>query len=349
MMLDTLPQNTRKIKNAQLGLGLNICLSLLWAGVPGKVACVNSLTQRLGIDKGFIRNRFSASNTTHTRQHGDQIRQELDMKLFTSKKNLFCCLLAFLILVSGCSLKKPPVSLTEQPILAPYQPFRIVQICLDTPPLYPEYLFRAAANAIANRIDTSITVNFGGMEVYVTLITHDSYQEDVLQFSIPAFPADPSKPQLVQSPNVYNNADANSTYQNQLASWQQALVSQHHKLVELRKQVKQYTDKLRSLPDPYDDKGADLWGCLQDATLHFQQAGEKYLLIASALVNNTDLQKSAHINLSGASARVIWRICHVAATCQASNAYWTQVFLKDGAKAVSFYDPASSDNEKPTF
>lgn len=271
------------------------------------------------------------------------------MKPFTSKKYLFCCLLAFLILVSGCSLKKSPTPLTKQPILAPYQPFRIVQICLDTPPLYPERLFRTAANAIANRIDSSITVNFGGMEVYVTLITHDSYQDDVLQFSIPTLPADPSKPQLVQSNNVYNNADANSTYQNELVSWQQGLVSQHHKLAELRKQVKQYTDKLRSLPDPYDDRGADLWGCLQDATLHFQQAGEKYLLIASVLVNNTDLQKSAHINLSGASVRMIWRICQVAATCQASNKYWTQVFLKDRAKAVSFYDPASSDIEKPTF
>jgi hypothetical protein len=271
------------------------------------------------------------------------------MKLFTSKKNLFSCLLAFLILVSGCSLKKPPTLLTEQIILAPYQPFRIVQICLDTPPLYPERLFRTVANAVADRIDSSITVNFSGMEVYVTLITHDSYQNDVLQFLIPAFPADPSKPQFVQSNNVYNNADVNSTYQSELASWQQALVGQHHKLAELRKQVKQYTNKLRSLPDPFDDTGADLWGCLQDATLHFQPAGEKYLLIASALVNNTDLQKSAYINLSGASVRVIWRICQVAATCQASNAYWTHVFLKDGAKAVSFYDPASSDNEKPTF
>jgi hypothetical protein len=271
------------------------------------------------------------------------------MKRFTRKKYLCFCFLAFLILVSGCSLKQSPTLLTEQPIRSQYQSFRIVQICLDTPPLYPEHLFRTAANAIADRIDSSITVNFGGMEVYVTLITHDSYQDDVLQFSIPAFPADPTKPQLVQNPNVYDNADANSTYQKELNNWQQALVSQHHKLAELRKQVKQSTDKLRSLPDPYDDKGADLWGCLQDATLHFQQAGEKYLLIASALVNNTDLQQSANINLSGASVRVIWRICQVAATCQASNAYWTHVFLKDGAKAVSIYDPASSDNEKPTF
>jgi hypothetical protein len=58
MMLDTLPQYTRKIKNAQLGLGLIICLSLLCAGVLGKVACANSLTQPLGIEKGFIETDF---------------------------------------------------------------------------------------------------------------------------------------------------------------------------------------------------------------------------------------------------------------------------------------------------
>ena len=95
------------------------------------------------------------------------------------------------------------IYLKEQPIRSPYQHFRIVQICLDTPPLYPESLFRTAANTIADRIDSSITVNYGGMGVYVTLITHDSYQDDVLQFTIPSFPADPPKPQLVRDITTY--------------------------------------------------------------------------------------------------------------------------------------------------
>jgi hypothetical protein len=56
MMLDTLPQYTRKIKKAQLGLIIR--LSLLCAGVPGKVACANSLTQPLGIEKVFVRTDF---------------------------------------------------------------------------------------------------------------------------------------------------------------------------------------------------------------------------------------------------------------------------------------------------
>jgi hypothetical protein len=270
-----------------------------------------------------------------------------------------CCFLAFLILASGCSLKPVLHHSVEPneiaPIIAPYQPFRIVQVCLDTPPLYPESLFRTAANAIADRIDSAITANFGGMEVYITLITHDSYPEDVLQFSIPAFPADPLKPQPDSpkpqaTPNPYEQAELDSSYTKKLASWQQELTSQHLKLAEIREQVKQQdTNKLRSLPDPYDDKGADQFGCLQNAALHFQRPGEKYLLIASALINNTDLQKSAHINLSGAVVHVIWRPCQVAAVCQASDEYWKQTYLSYGARTVSFYDPATSNIEKPSF
>ena len=43
MMLNTHTQYTRKIKNVQLGLVLNMCLSLLCAGLPGKVAYPNSI------------------------------------------------------------------------------------------------------------------------------------------------------------------------------------------------------------------------------------------------------------------------------------------------------------------
>jgi len=49
--------------------------------------------------------------------------------------------------------------------------------------------------------------------------------------------------------------------------------------------VKKWTDALRSLPAPFDNTGADVYGCLQDASQHFQGVtGEKFLLIASPLV-----------------------------------------------------------------
>jgi hypothetical protein len=55
MMLNTHTQYARKIKHMQLGLILNIFLSLLRAGLPSKVNYANSFSQALGIEKVFVR------------------------------------------------------------------------------------------------------------------------------------------------------------------------------------------------------------------------------------------------------------------------------------------------------
>ena len=58
MMVNTYTQYARKIKIVQLGLVLNFCLSLLCAGLPGKVAYSNSFSQALGIEKVLVRTDF---------------------------------------------------------------------------------------------------------------------------------------------------------------------------------------------------------------------------------------------------------------------------------------------------
>jgi hypothetical protein len=259
------------------------------------------------------------------------------------------------VALSGCGIlpqigSHSPTHI-EQPMSAPYQPVRIVQLCLDTPPLFPARLMHEATSTIADRIDSAVTVNFGGLLVFVTYISHDSYQNAAIQFSVPAFPADPvSPPPPRQGDDPYANAKSQSEYQKAVAAWQAQLTAQHRKLAALRAQVKQWTNTLRSLPAPFDNTGADVWGCLQDASQHFQDvAGEKFLLIASPLINNTLLQASRNVSLAGASVRVIWHTCWVASTCQANNAYWRHIFLQFGAKDVTMYDPAQSAVEKPTF
>ncbi len=267
-------------------------------------------------------------------------------------------LLPYILLVTlgGCSSIIPHIErhtsgYIEQPIIAPLQPYRVVQVCLDTPPLFSARLFREVAKAIADRVDSSITVNQLGLAVFVTLITHDSFQNDVLQFSVPAFAADPVSPiPPKQGDDPYANAKSQSEYQKAVDAWHEVLISQHHKLELLRAQVKQWTDTMRSLPAPFDNTGADIYGCLQDASLHFQGVtGEKFLLIASPLINNTLLQASQKISLADASVRVIWHTCSIASVCQSNNAYWQHIFLKYGAKEVTFYDPAQSAVEEPTF
>jgi hypothetical protein len=235
-------------------------------------------------------------------------------------------------------------------MIAPYQPFRVLETCLDTPPIFAAHYFHEAATAIANKIDTAVTVNQGGMVVYVTLITHDSFQNNAFQFSVPAFPADPAPPvKAAQGDNPYDNATAQQDYQNAFASWQVALVTQHQKLAGLRSQVKQETDKMRSEGAPYDNTGADVFGCLDTASQHFQGVtGEKFLLIASPLINNTLLQ-AATISLAGVSVRVIWHTCTIASICQSNDANWKKRFLQFGAKDVQFYDPAQEEASPVTF
>src|SRR5947209_5156120 len=68
---------------------------------------------------------------------------------------LVWCVLALEAGLSGCTVRAKPTTLTEQPITSPARPFRMVEVCLDTPPLFPAVYFRKAAGAVADRIDES--------------------------------------------------------------------------------------------------------------------------------------------------------------------------------------------------
>jgi hypothetical protein len=241
--------------------------------------------------------------------------------------------------------------LIEQPLVAPLQRFRIVQLCLDTPPLFPARFGYEAATALGDRVDSAVNVNFGGLLVYVSYITHDSYQNSALQFAVSSFGADPAPPTPPKKgDDPYANAQAQGVYQQAYARWQEALMSHHHQLAALRDQVKKWTNALRSLPIPYDQTGSDQFGCLQTASQHFQGVtGEKILLIASPLINNTMLQASNVISLSGARVLVIWHTCTIASVCQTNDATWKHLLLQDGAKSVAFYDVPQSEVEQPTF
>jgi hypothetical protein len=249
-----------------------------------------------------------------------------------------------LVVLSGCSVRYKETTLTERPIIAPAQPFRLLSVCLDTPPLFPEVFFRRAAAAVADRIDSSATVNSAGGIVYVSRISSNSFQDDALTIRIPAVPPDPVMPRRPQSNGDYEDADKARAYQGALATWQQQLVASHRLLGQVRHSIRQQTDKLRALPDPYDKAGADQYGCLADASTHLQQMpGERILVIVSAMVNTTFLQRTDRLNLSGVTVEVVWRTCQIASACQASNDAWGRLYRKWGARRVSFSDPAQSD------
>src|SRR5437588_4758094 len=99
---------------------------------------------------------------------------------------LLPCML--LMVLYGCSIipqtGRHASGHIEQPIITPYQPYRVVQVCLDTPPLFPARLMHEATSAIADRIDSAVTVNFGGLLIFVSYISHDSYQNAAMQFAV---------------------------------------------------------------------------------------------------------------------------------------------------------------------
>src|SRR5437763_14846891 len=189
--------------------------------------------------------------------------------------------------LSGCGSLFPQgaratIARSEQPILSPFQPFRVVHVCIDTPPLFSAKYFREAANAIADRVDELTTVNHEDLTVFVSLIEHNSLQTNVVSITVPALAADPQEPTLQVLPNAasyqspYDLADAVDKVKRAnaqlLDTWQAQLKSNHQQLTTIRAVVKQETNKLRSLPVPFDNTGADVYGCLDLASQHFRNS-----------------------------------------------------------------------------
>lgn len=133
--------------------------------------------------------------------------------------------------------------------------------------------------------------------------------------------------------------------------WQNDLRNQHVAVARALAAVKQETNKLRSYAPPYDNKGADVYGCLQDASQHFRNSrGSNYLIIASAFVNNTSVNETGNINLSQAHVRGIWRSCPDAQVCTEHDATWKNTFIQLGANQdVTFYDQQQSMLLAPLF
>jgi hypothetical protein len=286
----------------------------------------------------------------------------------TKSLALPCTILLFLLAACDSGIGPPPLRVPTstvdiQPITAPYRPFRVIQVCLDTPPLYPVSLFTQAVNKIADWIEADVTVNQGGFVVYVGEIRSRSFEANVLDpIQVPAIPADPVQPMSlptltpVSGQNGYQYVDEQATRDatnSQLhENWQHGVISNHAMVAAALASVKEKTQQLRALKPVFDDKGADVYGCLASAAENFANTkGEHSLIIASAFVNNTDVNK-ATINLAQVHVRGIYRYCAQASAqvCIDQDAFWKQTFIQLGAaQDVAFYYPQPSDTLGPLF
>lgn len=281
---------------------------------------------------------------------------------------LLTVLLMVLSVASGCDLLPPAMTqmtttptATIPPIIVAYRPLRVVQVCLDTPPFFSADLFHQAANQVADWTLHDVTLNQGGLTVYISLITHQSFQNNVMTITVPAFaadtPAPTSYPTYAPTPgeNPYHSADMQATVEAKngwaQSQGQETQARRHAALAKAQAEVRKQTATLRLLTPPYDDTGSDVVGCLQNAAAHFRDTQrENYLIIASAFINNTAENWTADLRLFHAHVRGLYRVCESAPMCAARDRAWTQAFLRAGASSdIAFYDPARSAILDPQF
>lgn len=291
------------------------------------------------------------------------------MSLLYRKYGIISALLSYILLVALCACSIIPQTgqkLNGQPdpgitpIASPYQKLRIVDACINTPPI--SSYFRLAAAVIADRVDSYITVNEGGLLVYVSYISSHSFGDEAWHVAVPAIPADEGQPTLSPTPNPasftnpYDHANAVATVTRAntqiTTSWQAQLKSNHEKLAAIRAEVKKATDTLRAITPPFDPVANDYLGCLADASQHLANTNvnaEKYLIIVDPHENNTLVNASSSINLSGVSVREIFRSCAVASVCQATDHADEQLLRSYGARDVQIFDVAQSEALHITF
>jgi len=247
-------------------------------------------------------------------------------------------LLLVLEMLSSCGSASQAQGSQATP--SPFRFFIALQICLDNSGSFPPVYRVAAQKSIAARINSLVQPNSGGMAVFVTQIAKSTFQNDVLDFSVPAIQPLPTAP--AANPDPYKNAAATKAYK-------KALQAALDNLNAVKAQVKHDTDSLRNLQLPAASDGTDIPGCLDDASEHFSHvSGSKVLLIVSDMQNNINTQFST-VNLQGVVVRVLYRVCEVASDCQKNDSYWRKVFMQYGSASVNFYDPAESDALHETF
>jgi len=242
---------------------------------------------------------------------------------------------SFLAACGGSAASVPAVQTYQ------YKPFLALHVCGDNTLSYPVQFLQEAARNLADRIDSYVSPNMGGMFVDFSLIEANSLQNTFVTFSVPAIQNIPPKPQPGNDPYSYAKA---------LSDWKKTVPMVNSLVSTVRASIKPSLDKMRSI-HLQEVGGTDIPGCADTASSEFSHFpnGNKLLLYISDLQSNIDVNVSKHINLYGAKVVVIFRPCQVQSACEQNDAFWKQQFTAWDASSVSFYSPAESEAEKITF
>jgi hypothetical protein len=286
----------------------------------------------------------------------DEERQETF--LMAVRRSMFFLLAT--LLLAGCDAglsSTAGASITPAPTMTgAHRDKTTVQFCVDDTGSYPRDDFHAANQLIAQSLVDAVEPNSDGLTLYATLInskTADS-SSTLDPFQIPSIAPYPSLPVPIPTPTEGNpisyakekqaaqakNDDAIKAYNDQLASVKK-------QVEDLKKQMGSDANRLVNLNPPVDPAATSVWGCLELARQKFKDnPGKHYLVIASDMKNNTNVDKTTDFvqthALDGVTVYVVYFYCSNARSCQSTTAQWQNIFTSSGAASVKFSDPAQS-------
>jgi hypothetical protein len=257
----------------------------------------------------------------------------------------------------AATLVTPSVQITAIPTInAPHRGPVLVQYCADDTWSYPRGDFQSANKLVATSLPAAVVANADGLTLYATLITSNTVDPSntLAPFIIPVTSPYPALPTPLPTESQANPVSYSSTataIANQqggdIATYNTQMANVNGQLETTRAQVAKDAQRLISWNPSVDATATSVWGCLQLARERFAgHSGTKYLIIASDMQNNTNVDYTEDFEssqaLKGVAVHVIYYVCQTAGTCESLAASWKNVFTASGASAVQFDDPAQS-------
>jgi len=242
---------------------------------------------------------------------------------------IFASALTLLLALGACDLgqtigNNKPVPMptlavrTQSPIT---RPAILVQYCADSTGSYPRNDFVGANRLMATTLKNAVTANQGGVTLYATAITHNTFDPgNTLKpaFSIPAIPAYgvPPTPWPTHAPEdpITDNATATAVAIQTgkgITTYNATVTATDQQFEQAQSMINSDVGRLTSWNPRVDTAGTSVLGCLQLAAQRFEgQLGQKMLYIASDMKNNTQVDATKNFaqehKLAGVIVHVIY-------------------------------------------
>lgn len=292
------------------------------------------------------------------------------MKKLATILSVLMLLAAVLVACAGPTGTVKPPAAVPMPTIAmrtqpnPARPALLIQFCNDDTGSFPRGDFQGANKAIASSLAQAITANQGGVTLYATAITHNTFDPgNTLSpaFIIPAIPAygtAPTPVPTVPAENPITDPPTQTAVAGQTANgindYNGTVATIDQKIGAAKTAMTSDAQRLLKWNPPLDNIATSILGCFQLAASRFQnQPGAKMIYIASDLENNTDVDYTQSFvkerGLEGAIVHVIFFVSPSATRDQQKRAQWCPLLKAAGAKAVVFSDPTSSPTLSDMF